>query len=59
MNSSISTKQFGFLHNHSSLQQLLIFLNTVNLSLNTNSQTNAVYLDFKKVFDSVAHNELF
>ena len=58
VNSSISTKQFGFLHNRSTLQQLLIFLNTVNLSLNTNSQTDAVYLDFKKAFDSVAHNEL-
>ena len=58
MNSSISTKQFGFLHNRSTLQQLLIFLNTVSLSLNTNSQIDAVYLDFKKAFGSVAHNEL-
>ena len=45
VNSSISTKQFEFLHNHFTLQQLLNSLNTVNLSLNTNSQTDAVYLD--------------
>ena len=46
--------QFGFLKGHSSLQQLLIFWNTV---INT-PQTDVVYLDFKKAFDSVAHKEL-
>ena len=55
VNSSISTKQFGFLHNRSNLQQLLIFLSTVDLSLNTNSQTYAVYPDFMKAFNSMAH----
>ena len=46
--------QFGFLKGHSSLQQLLIFWNTV---INT-PQTDVVYLDFRKAFDSVAHKEL-
>ena len=46
--------QFGFLKRHSSLQQLLIFWNTV---INT-PQTDVVYLDFRKAFDSVAHKDL-
>ena len=33
-------------------------LNTINTSLNTNSQTDVAYLDFRKAFDSVAHKEL-
>ena len=33
VNCTISTKQFGFLRNHSTLQQLLIFVNTVNHSV--------------------------
>ena len=52
MNSTISTKEFGFLHNHFTLQQLLIFLNTVNLRL---MQFTWI---LRKAFDSVAHNEL-
>ena len=52
--SSISTTQFGFLKGHSSLQQLLIFWNTViNMSL-----TDTIYLDFRKAFNTVSHNEL-
>ena len=52
--SSISITQFGFLKGHSSLQQLLILLNIV---INF-SQTDTIYLDFRKAFDSVSHNEL-
>ena len=33
-------------------------MNTINTSLNTNSQSDAAYLDFRKAFDSVAHKEL-
>ena len=52
---SISVNQFGFLRGRSTLQQLLIFFNILH---NPSSQTDVIYLDFKKAFDSVAHNEL-
>ena len=55
---SLSPYQFGFRRQHSTLQQLLLFVNSICQSLNTKSQTDVVYLDFKKAFDSVAHNEL-
>ena len=52
---SISVSQFGFLRGRSTLQQMLVFFNTL---LSSASQTDVIYLDFKKAFDSVAHNEL-
>ena len=56
ISSSISLQQFGCLRGHSTLQQLLIFFNSV---FNSSSlQTDVVYLDFRKAFDSVAHSEL-
>ena len=56
---SISTKQYGFLKNRSTLFQLLTFLNDVHSSLQCKSQTDVIYLDFRKAFDSsVSHNEL-
>ena len=53
---SISQMQFGFLHNHSTLQQLLIFLSDIYNSFTHNTPTDVLYLDFKKAFDIVAHN---
>ena len=52
---SISVHQFGFLRGRSTLQRLLIFFSTL---LGSSSQTDVLYLDFKKAFDSVTHNEL-
>ena len=53
---SISPYHFGFLHGYSTLQQLFIFFDTI---LNSGPQTDVLYLDFKKAFDSVSHlNEL-
>ena len=40
---------------HSALQQLLLFQNYIR---NSSGCTDVVYLDFKKAFDSVTHNEL-
>ena len=55
---SISPSQFGFRPKHSTLQQLLIFVNHICNSFSSKSQTAVIYLDFKKAFDSVAHSEL-
>ena len=52
---STSVYQFGFLRGRSTLQQLLLFFHKI---LTSASQTDVVYLDFKKAFDSVSHNEL-
>ena len=55
---SISPSQFGFRKKHSTLQQLLTFLGSVYESFGSNAQTDVIYLDFKKAFDTVAHGEL-
>ena len=51
----LTPQQFGFLKNKSTAQQLLILFNII---LSTNHQTDVIYFNFKKVFDSVPHNEL-
>ena len=51
----ISARQFGFLRNRSTVQQLLILLNSI---INTKNQTDTIYLDIRKAFDTVPHNEL-
>ena len=58
LSSSISSRQFGFLKNRSTVHQLLTFLNEVYGSSCSKSQLDVIYLDFKKAFDSVSHNEL-
>ena len=55
---SISPSQFGFLRNRSTAQQLLTFLNCVHESLQAKTQSDVIYLDFGKAFDSISHNEL-
>ena len=56
-NTVVSTHQFGFLKHRSSVQQLLL-LNTIYNSLLTHSPTDAIYLDFRKEFDTVSHPKL-
>ena len=55
---SLSPVQYGFRQKHSTLQQMLVFLNKVYDSIHRNAQTDIVYLDFKKAFDTVSHSEL-
>ena len=58
VNENISLHQFRFMRHRSTLQQLLILLNSIFEASSSSSQTDLIYLDFKKAFDSVAHNEL-
>jgi len=44
----------GFLKNRSVIQQLIVFNNIIN----TPQQTDVIYLDFWKAFDSVSHKHL-
>jgi len=55
VHSKLTKHQFGFLPNRSAQQQLLVF--TQNL-FEAKSEVDVVYMDFKKVFDSVSHNGL-
>ena len=55
ISSFISSTQYGFLKKKSSLQQLLIFLKYI---YSTQSQTDVLYFDIKKAFDTVSHDKL-
>jgi len=50
----LSYLQFGFLKNRSVIQQLLIVFNGI---INNSQQTDVIYLDFRKAFNSVSHNQ--
>ena len=58
ISNSLSPNQFGFRKGLSTLHQLLTFLNNIYHSFDINVQTDVIYLDFKKAFDRVAHDEL-
>ena len=53
-----SLSQFGFLRGISSQQQLLLFLQILFDDLKVKHQSDVIYLDFCKAFDSVSHIEL-
>ena len=48
----ISVLQHGFLPNRSCVTQLLSVLHTVGQSLDNNIQSDMIYLDFAKAFDT-------
>ena len=52
---SINPFQFGFTKNCSTLQQLLIFIDQI---VNSPLQTDIIYLDISKAFDTVSHGIL-
>ena len=47
--------QHGFLRKRSCVTQLLSALHTIGYDLDKNTQTDVLYLDFAKTFDSVDH----
>ena len=53
---SISPTQFGFLQRRSTIQQLILFLNDIHNAVSNGHQTDVIYLDFKKAFDSIPHS---
>jgi hypothetical protein len=54
----ITPYQHGFLRNRSCVTQLLSVLHAIGKNLDKNTQTDIVYLDFAKAFDSVDHSIL-
>ena len=54
----ISLSQHGFLENHSCVTQLLSVLHAIGEALDKNIQSDLIYLDFAKAFDSVDHSIL-
>ena len=54
----ISPRQFGFLPNHSTLQQLLIFIDGIVNNMDSKTQTDTIYFDLRKAFDTVPHPSL-
>ena len=51
----VSQTQHGFLRKRSCVTQLLSTLHTIGNDLDKNTQTDVLYLDFAKAFDSVDH----
>ena len=54
----LTSLQHGFLRQRSCVTQLLSVLHIIGQSLDKNTQTDIVYLDFAKAFDSVDHKIL-
>lgn len=55
VNTSISPLQFGFTKKSSTLQQMLLFIDSI---VNHPSQTDVIYLDISKALDTVSHGIL-
>ena len=57
-NGLLSKQQHGFLAKRSTITQLLDCCKDWMQNINRNSQTDIIYLDFAKAFDSVVHSKL-
>ncbi|MDD9361971.1 MAG: reverse transcriptase family protein, partial [Anaplasma sp.] len=51
--------QHGFRKGFSCETQLAIFLHDLHVNLDSNTQTDVIFLDFAKAFDKVPHKRLF
>ena len=51
----ISTNQYGFVQRHSTESKLYVFYNKISKILDSGGQTDVIYLDFTKAFDSGPH----
>ena len=56
--SSISSSQFGFICNCSTVKQLLLHTKNVICALERNKQLDTIILDIRKAFDTVPHDLL-
>ena len=54
----ISPYQFSFLSGRSPVQQLLLFFHHIYDAVSHGHQTDTIYLDLRKAFDSVSHSKL-
>ena len=57
-NNLLNSSQHGFLPQRSSSTALLDFLEDISFSVDNGDNVDAVYLDFRKAFDSVPHKRL-
>ena len=58
LSSSLSTRQHGFLSCRSTVTQILCFLHKIGQALDNSLQSDVVYLDLFKAFDTVSHSLL-
>ena len=58
MSSSISLRQFGFVRNRSTLQQLILYSEFLITARADRCQVDSVYLDIRKAFDTIPHDKL-
>ena len=54
----LSDCQFGFCKNRSTLQQLLLYNEHLVRAYDNHLQTDSIYLDIQKAFDTVPHDKL-
>lgn len=57
-NGLLHPNQFGFLPNRSTEMNLLEFWDSVTWAMDDKTQTDTIYMDFSKAFDSIPHNRL-
>jgi sarcosine oxidase/L-pipecolate oxidase len=56
--SNINSAQYGFVNGKSSTAQLLSILNIIGKNLDKGLQTDVVFMDIAKAFDTVDHSKL-